>query len=742
MPKPHDTLTSAIGRWFGAYAGRGTPSATMGTETEYRRIVDSVDDVVFATDGDACFTLLSPPWETLTGRPVAASIGCPCWEFLHPDDVGPARARMVAAFAERRERASFEGRVRGAGNAWRWVETRMRLVWTDGRVTSSYGMIADIATRKAAEEALHESELRFQAVVERSPEPIVVHADGEVLFANPAALAMAERPRDHAIAGTPIVELLHPDDRARAARRLAALAAGVVDEAPTHYRLLLGDSRTRDVQVVSVPVMYAGRSALQTHLRDITEHRELQQQLQHQALHDPLTGLANRTLFRDRTQHALARSGRRPHQPAVLFFDVDNFKGINDGLGHVAGDLLLSEVASRLTNLLRSADTVARIGADEFAVLLEDAGDAVDINAHAAQVAQRVIDAFRTPIRLGATEVVVGVSVGIATPSTGDDAEMLLRNADLALHRAKLAGKGCYQVFQPAMHEAVRRRLELENELRRAVDTLEGGGFVLHYQPIVVLETGRIAGFEALVRWLHPERGLVPPGEFIGIAEDTGLIVPLGRWVLREACRQARIWQRAFPPRAGEAALSITVNVSGRHFARPELALDVADALERSGLPAKYLVLEITESMLVDDSEATLSRMHALTALGVRLAIDDFGTGYSSLGYLERFPVNLLKIDKSFVDKVGLATNESPLAGAILGLGGALGMRVVAEGIETMAQWTRLRELGCELGQGFHFARPLGVVAAESALDVGFLPLMPDGASGPSPRAAHVGVVH
>ncbi len=706
----------------------------------YRQILESVDDVVFATDEHGRFTQLSSPWERLTGVCASAAIGRRCWEFLHPEDHAGAEVALATAYRSGGERVSYQGRLRGDGDEWRWADIRTRLIWMNGRVVSSCGTISDISERKAAEALVLQSEAHFHAVVDRSPEPVVVHADGTVLYANPSALTLLDR-QGSGVVGVPVVELLHPDDRPAAAARLQRFVEGTVNEAPAQYRLLVGHDATCEVQVVSVPVMYAGRSAVQTHFRDISERRRLEQQLQHQALHDPLTGLANRVLFRDRTQHALARSGRRPHQPAVLFFDIDNFKGINDGLGHVAGDALLSEVASRLTALLRSADTIAHLGADEFGVLLEDAGDAVDINAHAAQVAQRVIGALRTPIRVAGTEVVISVSVGIATPAVGDDAEMLLRNADVAMHRAKLAGKGCYQVFQPQMHDAVRRRLQLENELRRAVETLDGGGFVLHYQPIVVLDTGRIAGFEALVRWIHPDRGMVPPAEFIGVAEDTGLIVPLGRWVLREACRQARLWQLAFPPRPGEAELTITVNMSGRHFARPELAHDVADALERSGLPPKHLVLEITESMLVDDSEATLARMHGLTALGVKLAIDDFGTGYSSLGYLERFPVNLLKIDKSFVDKVGLLSGESPLAGAILGLGGALGMRVVAEGIETKAQWTRLRELGCELGQGYHFARPLGASAAELALNVGFLPLV---AESPSVAfgAARDGVLH
>jgi len=436
---------------------------------------------------------------------------------------------------------------------------------------------------------------------------------------------------------------------------------------------------------------------------DITDRKQLEEKIAHQAFHDPLTGLANRVLFRDRVAHAIARTQRRGSPPAVLFLDLDNFKAVNDSFGHAAGDHLLTEVAGRLGRTLRAAATCARPGGDEFAVLLEDAPDGAAPGANAACVAERLLAAFAPPIVVEGTEVFVGVSVGIAVAAAGDTAEELLRNADLAMYRAKTTGKARYEVFEPTMHAAVRRRLELEAELRRAVEEPDGQ-LVLHYRPIALLATGTVIGFEALVRWRHPSRGLVPPGEFIGIAEETGLVVPLGRWVLREACRQAAAWLRERGP---DAALSISVNLSGRQLALPELPDHVEQALAESGLPPQSLVLEMTESTLVDHSRATLDRLWMLRGLGVRLAIDDFGTGYSSLGYLERFPVNLLKIDKAFVDRVGAVGNESPLARAILGLGGALGMRVVAEGIETAAQWQRLRELGCELGQGYYIAKPL-----------------------------------
>jgi EAL domain-containing protein (putative c-di-GMP-specific phosphodiesterase class I) len=330
----------------------------------------------------------------------------------------------------------------------------------------------------------------------------------------------------------------------------------------------------------------------------------------------------------------------------------------------------------------------------------------------------------------------VTVSVGIAVARRTESGDELLRNADLAMYRAKSNGKNRYEMFEPEMHEVVRERLELESELRRAVESCaafahekgkperaagEEPPFVVHYQPIASLDTSEVRNFEALVRWVHPTRGLVPPMEFIPIAEETGLIVPLGRWILREACTQARRWQQTGCQGLEAAQIGVTINLSARQLQQNELPDDVRAALEVSGLAPESLTLEMTESMLIDDSEATLGRLRALKALGVRLAIDDFGTGYSSLAYLERFPVDLLKIDRSFVDKIGLGDTESPLARAILGLGRELGMRVVAEGIETEAQWTRLRELGCEFGQGFYLARPkpaseLGRVMRSAAL--------------------------
>ncbi|HEU4628594.1 MAG TPA: EAL domain-containing protein [Gemmatimonadaceae bacterium] len=422
----------------------------------------------------------------------------------------------------------------------------------------------------------------------------------------------------------------------------------------------------------------------------------LEQRIVYQALHDSLTGLANRALFRQRVEHAAARAARGD-RIAVLFLDLDNFKAVNDSLGHAEGDRLLEAVAARLLQATRGCDTVARLGGDEFGVLLEG----LVREADALVVVDRISSALRRPVRLQGREVMVSASIGVAHVEVGQDVEQVLRNADLAMYRAKAAGRGGHQVFEPGMHAAVLQRLELEADLRRAV---ERGELQLVYQPIVELDGGRTTGVEALVRWQHPSRGLVAPPAFIPLAEETGLIVPIGRWVLAEACRQARRWQLDAPD---NRTLTLSVNISGRQLLDPALTGDVATALADSGLDPALLTLEITESVLMQDTEATLATLHQLKTLGVRLAIDDFGTGYSSLSYLQRFPIDVLKIDKAFIDGVARGGSDAVLARTIVTLAGMLQLTTVAEGVEHAEQHSHLLALGCARGQGYLFARPL-----------------------------------
>ena len=442
-------------------------------------------------------------------------------------------------------------------------------------------------------------------------------------------------------------------------------------------------------------------------MMDVTERKSLEEQLTHQALHDPLTKIANRALFRDRVDHALTKLPRSKRSLAVLFLDLDNFKGINDSMGHAAGDKLLVLVAERLQDCLRTTDTAARLGGDEFAVLVE----AVHNSEETLMIAERIQSVFREPFGIDGKLVRVDTSIGIAS-SAADvmSSEELLRNADLAMYLAKNKGKGRYVVFEPKMHEALMERIALEEDLRKAIENEE---FIIHYQPIVDLQSRDMLGMEALVRWEHPRFGMLPPLKFIPIAEDTNLIVPLGEWILNEACRQTQEWREEH---ADFLDISVTVNISIRQFQDSGLMDMVEKALFNSGLPPQCLTLEITESFMIQDTESTITKLQNLKKLGIKLAIDDFGTGYSSLSYLQRFPIDILKIDKSFVDKVGHGTDGHAVARAIIMMGDSLNLRTIAEGIEHPEQISALRTLGCEAGQGYHFAKPLGKTDMEAFL--------------------------
>jgi diguanylate cyclase (GGDEF)-like protein/PAS domain S-box-containing protein len=589
-------------------------------------------------------------------------------------------------------------------------------VWFSGTVTPLsedrvLWVVRDVSDTKEAAEALKESEARFRYLVEQSPQAVVLHAEGRLLYANPACATLLGFTDAEKLIGAPLFRFITNESAPRLMESLGSLGRSSTRAMTCECQFKRSnDARILAVEVTSVPVTYNGRAGVISILHDVTERKQLEDQLAHQAFHDPLTNLANRVLFRDRVEHAIQRAAGGMASPAVLLIDLDNFKAVNDGLGHSAGDWLLIEVAARLLACLRPADTVARLGGDEFAVLLDDNSSEARITADC------ILEAFKVPFSVHGTDIGVTMSIGIAPVLPHQGADEVLRNADLALYRAKGEGKACAASFEPEMHVAALRRLEIEGELRRAINGEKGAGeLIVYYQPIARLLTGKMFGFEALVRWQHPERGLLEPLDFISLAEETGLIVPLGRWVLREAALRTRDWQKRFGPllRGSGTSLMVAVNLSGRHLAQPELLDDVADTLRVTGLAPNSLVLEMTESMLVHDNRATLERLHSLKSLGVRLSIDDFGTGYSSLAYLERFPVDTLKMDRSFIEGLGTETSNSPLAEAVIGLGRILGLKVVAEGIETQEQWDRLRVLGCALGQGYHISRPLAAPSFE-----------------------------
>jgi diguanylate cyclase (GGDEF)-like protein/PAS domain S-box-containing protein len=442
-------------------------------------------------------------------------------------------------------------------------------------------------------------------------------------------------------------------------------------------------------------------------LEDATRRQSAETELAVQTFRDRLTGLPNRTLFMERLSQAIRRSDRRGLFSAVLYLDLDRFKVVNDSLGHEAGDLLLMQVAKRLTGCIRPEDTVARLGGDEFVVLFEDIRSVNE----GVSVADCIAQSHGQPFQVQDRDVFITCSMGIALSSDGETQPSdLVRDAEVAMYRAKAKGECSIEVFDPSMNVQALARLQLESDLRLGLERCE---FVLYYQPVVGLHGGVIEGWEALVRWQHPERGLVPPLDFIPLAEETGLIVPLGKWVIEEACRQAGRWAQAFPaplPRV------MNVNLSARQFSRAELIADVRGALDRSGLDPRCLKLELTESAMMRDPLASLEIMKTFQAMDVHLVVDDFGTGYSSLSYLKRFPVESLKIDKTFVDSLGKDPENTAIVTAIVSLARSLGMKVIAEGIETEDQMVYLQGLNCDQGQGYHFSRPLPAAAAEAIM--------------------------
>jgi diguanylate cyclase (GGDEF)-like protein/PAS domain S-box-containing protein len=571
---------------------------------------------------------------------------------------------------------------------------------------------------RESQQALHEHEMNLEFLVNNVP--VVVYKaetgqNGRWWYVSPQIeQLLGYTPAEWLNDPTLWWKRIHPDDQEQVlADEEAMTVVGTTSKTDAgQYRMITKEGRiiwvNDDAAVIrdenGTPLYWSGV------LSDVTDRKVLEDQLKHQAFHDPLTGLANRALFVDRVKHALERADRESSRVAVLYFDLDDFKNINDSLGHHAGDELLVAMAARLSECLRPGDTFARLGGDEFAIFLENTS-----LSNATSVAFRLLEALSEPFKMGSRDVLVHATVGIEfAEAATTKADELLRNADVAMYVAKSKGKARYELFDPSMHTAALRRLEMKGELQQAI---ENGDFVLHYQPIVSLSEGALLGIEALVRWNHETRGLIAPVEFIPLAEESGLIVPLGRWVLREACRQAHAW----PIRNPE--ISLNVNVSPKQFQHPGLVEDVANALWDSHIDPSILTIEITESVLIHDTDEAIEKLSRLKDFGVRIAVDDFGTGYSSLGYLKRFPIDILKIDKSFIDGVGNSAEEAAIAHAIIKLGGSLGLEVVAEGIEEPEQVDALQSLRCERGQGFFFSKPVDAETMGEILAEGRFPL-------------------
>ena len=670
-------------------------------------IVTGARGIIYISDlgPEGRWTYISPQIEEILGFTPAQWVSDPgLWaRQLHPDD----RERVLA---EEEDIDSYtpgqvyesEYRLLTRSGESRWVRDAAAIVAIeDGELVWS-GVLTDITERRAIEEALRASEERFRAVIETASDAFVsVDTAGRIVEWNRKAEETFGWTREEAI-GLPLVATVVPEAsreaHGRAFERFLRTGGGPVVNRTLEVNAMRRDGVEFPVELSVWMTLSQGTERVNAFVRDTSDRKALEA-VTHQAFHDPLTDLANRALFTDRVAAALVRRGDSSTETvAVLLLDLDDFKTVNDSLGHAAGDELLVAVATRLRSCVRPGDTLARLAGDEFAVLLDD----LDDERAAVAVAKRVGARLEAPFEIDEMEIAVRASIGISLGQTPDARpEDLMRDADVAMYEAKARGKGGFQVFEPHMRHAVVKRMELKADLRHA---LERGELHVRYQPYVKLEDESIAGAEALLRWEHAERGLIPPLDFIPLAEEMGLIVPIGRWVLREACVQAVDWARRFP---GLGALTLSVNISARQLQDRAFVGEVADILSENGLSPERLVLELTESSLVEDPDQAVRRLQELRELGIRLAIDDFGTGYSSLGYLQRYPIEILKVHRAFVAELGLHPDEPALAKAILQLAHHLGMQTIAEGVEAAVQVDVLRALGCGYAQGYHFARPL-----------------------------------
>ena len=621
-----------------------------------------------------------------------------------------------------------------------------------GTIVGLIYMNTDITDRKRTEQELRQSEKRFRSLIENARDIIVILDEkGFCRYVSPSQERILGYPTAEVL-GRSVFELIHPDEMPMVDQvfqgiiQMPSVGLGLAE-----YRVRHKDGFWCILEAVATNLLdEPSVRGIVVNCHDVTERKVAEDQLLHDALHDALTELPNRALLTDRLGQAFARAKRNPsYQFALLFLDLDRFKVINDSQGHRTGDRLLVAVARRLLTCLRSGDTVARLGGDEFVILLEEI-QGVD---EAIAQAKEILRAIERPLNLEGNKVLITASIGIALSTDkyqlpGD----ILRDADIAMYRAKALGKARYEVFTSAMHTRAVALMHLEHDLRQSVEELNltysmvdlGDGttenspmceidwklerpksqfapfklecpFTVYYQPIVCLKSGSVIGFEALVRWLHPERGLVSPMEFIAMAEETGLITPLGLWVLSESCRQIIKWQSLHLP-VGNSRLTVAVNLSGRQFSQPESIEQIKQVLLETGVDARCLKLEITETVVMEDGEAAAAMLSQLRELGIGLCIDDFGTGYSSLSYLHKFPINILKVDRSFVSRVGEMGENLEIVRAIVMLARSLGMEVVAEGVETAVQLAQMRAIGCEYGQGYFFSKPLDSEAATALL--------------------------
>ena len=571
-------------------------------------------------------------------------------------------------------------------------------------------------------DALRQSEERFRSAFDHAAGMALVAPDGRWIQVNRSLCEILGYSETELLSGD-IRSIIHPDDLNPLMEQIKKLREGSIGNLQMEQRYVHKNLELRWVLLSVTTVKESPGSAnLVFQMQDITDRKVAEEKLVHDAFHDALTGLPNRVRFMDHLKQSVQRGKRKTHFPfAVLFLDFDRFKLINDSLGHMVGDQLLIAIADSLKSSVRPGDTVARLGGDEFTILLED----LKCPEEASIIARRLLASLSKPFNVSDHEVFITASIGIALSTAGYEyPEDILRDADTAMYRAKTLGKARFEVFDKTMHANALHLLQMETDLWRAVERKE---LTLDYQPIVSLQTGRIAGFEALLRWQHPSRGVVSPLDFISVAEETGLIVPIGQWVLDQGCRQIRDWQKLYPH---DQRLYVSVNLSAKQFMQPDLIDQVSLALDRAGLNPNSLKVEITESMVMQNVESATKMLGQLRALGVEISIDDFGTGYSSLSYLHRFPISTLKVDRSFVSSMTDNQENLEIVRTIVGLARNLKMEVVAEGVETADQVAKLKALGCEYGQGYYFSKALNAEKAVRLLSVDSPDIMPASSEG------------
>ncbi len=700
---------ASIGTVRDMTAERRTQDALRAAESKYRSMFENSVVGIYQSTPQGRFIDANPAMARIFGYDSSAEL------INDLDDIrqlyaDPAQRDKLLAELEREDSITgLEYEVQRKDGRRIWVSQSARVVrHEDGDVAYYEGTIQDITGRRMAEEAQRRSEEQYRTLVDHAQVGVFINESGHYIYVN-HALAKMLGYSEQELTGMSYREIFAPESVADADDRFERRQRG--EEVPNDYEvtLLHKDQHTRVIATISIGVIEQdGRILMSGTIRDITQQKNVEGQLRHNATHDPLTNLPNRTLFIRRLEQAMAdtRDSGLPTY-AVLFLDLDGFKVVNDSLGHAAGDQLLIQIAERLQRCVGPRDILARHGGDEFTLL-------VDLklgNTPPAEMAERLLAEFIQPFRLGENEIFTNASVGIAPGEPYyRSTDEVLRDADTAMYRAKAAGKAGYVVFDTAMHADVRNRLELETDLRLALDN---GEFRVYYQPIVDLDSHSLAGFEALVRWQHPTRGLLLPDQFLAAADETGLIMPMGWWVLEDACRTLRGWQQRHPDAAG---LTLSVNIAHKQFAYHGLPQKILDALSRTGLAARNLHLEITETVLVENPHAAEQMLHTLRALGIALNLDDFGTGYSSLSYLRDLSLDALKIDRSFVTDVDRNATHQAIVRTIVTLARELGMGIIAEGIETKAQADTLTRIGCPQAQGNLFSGPLPAEAAEALL--------------------------